>query len=233
LLSAVQRSRVLTIAGLVSDRTQLVRELGNVEAQARRDLAEELHDGALQYVLAARQDLDDVRQRGDAESFDRVDYALKESTTLLRSKVSQLHPAVLEQSGLRRALEELARTTAARSGLTVSLAAPGWDESWRTSADDLVYSAARELLANAAKHADARSLRVDLGRGDGSISLTVTDDGKGIAEGELERQLAKGHIGVASQRVRVEAAGGRFTLQPAAPGTVARVEVPAVDLSPP
>ena len=232
LLSAVQRSRVLTIARLVSDRTQLVRELGNVEAQARRDLAEELHDGALQYVLAARQDLDDVRQRGDAESFDRVDYALKESTTLLRSKVSQLHPAVLEQSGLRRAVEELARTTAARSGLTVSVAAPGWDDSWRTSADDLAYSAAREFLANAVKHADASSLRIDLGREDGSIFLTVTDDGKGIAEGELEQQLAKGHIGVASQRVRVEAAGGRFSLRPAAPGTVARVELPAVDLSP-
>ena len=66
-------------------------------------LAEELHDGALQYVLAARQDLEDIRPKDGAESFDRVDYALRESTTLLRSKVTQLHPAVLEQLGLRRA----------------------------------------------------------------------------------------------------------------------------------
>jgi two-component system NarL family sensor kinase len=236
LLSAMQRSRVLTIAGLVSDRTQLVRELVNVEAQARRDLAEELHDGALQYVLAARQDLDDVRQRGDAESLDRVAYALKESSALLRSKVSQLHPAVLEQSGLRGAIEELVRTTAARSGLSVSLEAEGWDDTWRTSADDLVYSAARELLANAVKHAQARALQVKLSRRDGTIFLTVADDGIGIAEGELERQLSKGHIGVASQRVRVEAAGGQFDLEPAAPGTIepgtiATVGLPAIDLA--
>jgi two-component system, NarL family, sensor kinase len=231
LVSAMQRSRVLTIAGLVSDRTRLVRELATVEEQARRDLAEELHDGALQYVLAARQDLADVRQRGDAESLDRVEYALKESSALLRSKVSQLHPAVLAQWGLRGAIEELVRTTGDRSGLDVGLEVEGWDETWRTSADDLVYSAARELLANALKHAQARSLRVGLSRRHGTIFLTVADDGIGIAEGELAQQLAKGHIGVASQRVRVEAAGGRFDLEPAAPGTIAKVELPAVDLS--
>ena len=165
-----------------------------------------------------------------------VAYALKESSALLRSKVSQLHPAVLEQSGLRGAIEELVRTTADRSGLSVSLEAEGWDETWRTSADDLVYSAARELLANAVKHAQARSLQVKLSRRDGTIFLTVADDGIGIAEGELERQLSKGHIGVASQRVRVEAAGGQFDLEPATPGTIepgtiATVELPAIDLA--
>ena len=64
----------------------------------------------------------------------------------------------------------------------------------------------------------------------------MADDGIGIAEGELERQLSKGHIGVASQRVRVEAAGGQFDLEPAAPGTIepgtiATVELPAIDLA--
>src|ERR1700748_1100624 len=48
LLSWVQRSRVLTIAGLIVDRTRLSGELVEVERTARRDLAEELHDGALQ-----------------------------------------------------------------------------------------------------------------------------------------------------------------------------------------
>ena len=231
LMSAIQRSRVLTIAGLVSDRTLLVSELADVEAQARRDLAEELHDGALQYVLAARQDLADIRPKDGAESFDRVDYALRESTTLLRSKVTQLHPAVLEQAGLRRAIEDLARTTAARAGLTVSTDAPGWDESWRMSADDLMYSAAREILANVTKHAGAHSVRVELSRQNGRVLLAISDDGKGIAPGVLDQQLAKGHVGVTSQRVRIEAAGGRFSLRPASPGTVAEVELPAIDLS--
>ena len=68
LLSWVQRSRVLTIAGLILDRGRLSTELAEVETTARRALAEELHDGALQYVLAARQDLEDARLHNDPES---------------------------------------------------------------------------------------------------------------------------------------------------------------------
>jgi len=226
LLSEVQRSRVLTIAGLVADRTRLVTELADVESAARADLAEELHDGVLQYVLAARQDLEDARTRGDADSFDRIEFALRESTALLRAKVSQLHPAVLEQAGLLRALNDLVRATAERSGLAIELAADGWDESWRTGVDDLVYSAAREFLTNVTKHAGAHTVRVGLHRENGHVHLTVADDGSGIADGVVEQRLAEGHLGVASQRVRVQAAGGRFSLRPGHPGTVAEVELP-------
>ena len=226
LLSAVQRSRVLTIAGLVADQTQLSTDLADVEKRSRADLAEELHDGVLQYVLAARQDLEDARTRGDAESFDRIDYALRESTSLLRAKVSQLHPAVLEQAGLLRALNDLVRATAERSGLSIELAADGWDESWRTGVDELVYSAAREFLTNVTKHAGAQTVRVALQRQNGHVRLTVADDGGGIADGLIEQRLAEGHLGVASQRVRVQAAGGRFSLHRGDPGTVAEVELP-------
>ena len=231
LMSAIQRSRVLTIAGLVSDRTLLVSELADVEAQARRDLAEELHDGALQYVLAARQDLADIRPKDGAESFDRVDYALRESTTLLRSKVTQLHPAVLEQAGLRRAIEDLARTTAARAGLTVSMDAPGWDESWRMSADDLMYSAARDILANVTKHAGARSVRVEAqpAKRPGFVSdfrrwKRNRPGGVGPAAGQRSRG---GHLATGQNR------GGRRSVQPPPrfPRTVAEVELPAIDLS--
>ena len=100
------------------------------------------------------------------------------------------------------------------------------------SADDLMFSAARELLANVTKHAQARSVQVELSRRNGSVLLTISDDGKGIAPGVLEQQLAKGHVGVVSQRVRIEAAGGRFSLRSGSPGTVAQVELPAIDLPP-
>ena len=119
LLSWVQRSRVLTIAGLILDRGRLSTELAEVETTARRTLAEELHDGALQYVLAARQDLEDARVDNEPESYDRIELALRESTTLLRSKVSELHPSVLASAGLLAALQDLADTAAARGRLTV------------------------------------------------------------------------------------------------------------------
>jgi hypothetical protein len=56
---------VLTISSLVRDRTHLLTELISLERRERQVLAEHLHDGALQHVLAARQDLDDVGAGAD------------------------------------------------------------------------------------------------------------------------------------------------------------------------
>jgi two-component system NarL family sensor kinase len=225
LLSSIQRSRVLTIAALADDRTRLLGELVDVEGRARGALAEELHDGALQYLLAAGQDVDDAR-RGDAASLDRVEFALRESAALLRAKVSQLHPAVLDQAGLLHALRELARVTAEHSELDIELVAEGLDDSTRSSADYLLYSAARELLTNVTRHAHAQTVKISLRRHDASIHLTVADDGTGIDERVLERRLAEGHVGVSSQRVRVMAAGGSFALRRGERGTVGEVELP-------
>jgi two-component system NarL family sensor kinase len=218
----------LTIAGLVSDRTELVGQLIDLEGRARRQVAEELHDGALQYVLAARQDLEDVRGGVSVESFARLDFALRETTSLLRAKVGQLHPAVLEQAGLLRALEDLIRTTAERSGTAIAFESVGWDEGRRTPVDDVLYSAARELLANVARHAEARTARVGLDVDGPMVRLTVADDGRGVAGGVLDTRLAEGHVGLASQRVRIEAAGGRFVLEPnpEGSGTLAVIEMP-------
>jgi two-component system NarL family sensor kinase len=226
-LSWIQRSRVATISRLVRDRTSLLSELLGTEDRERRTLAEHLHDGALQYVLAARHDLEDARDLADPAAFDRLDQALGESSRLLRSTVGELHPAVLEQAGLARALRELAERTGTSGGLTVALDLDGWDPELRTPADRLLYGTARELLANVVKHADARSARITLAHNDGYAGLTVADDGRGIPDGAIDAALGEGHIGLASYRVRVEAAGGRLTISGARPsGTIARVELP-------
>lgn len=224
-LSWVQRSRVLEIAGLIRERGGLTAELVDVERTARRELAEELHDGALQYILAARQDLQDARERHDPESFERLELALRESTQLLRAKVVQLHPAVLEQAGLRQALTDLT-ATAARDGQQITFTVDGWDHQ-HTKVDELLYGAARELLANVAKHARAKTVSVNLRGDDQWLTLTVADDGIGIPAGALERRLSEGHVGISSQRTRIEVAGGRFEVKPAHPGTIVEVSLPA------
>jgi two-component system NarL family sensor kinase len=228
LLSQVQRSRVLTIGRLVSDRNQLITELTTIEGRERQTLSEDLHDGVLQYVLAARQDLEDARATADPTSFDRVAFALGESSQLLRSLMTQLHPAVLDQAGFLPALRDLARISSERGGFKCTIDAGPWEERWRTSADGLLLGAARELLTNVIKHAGATAVLVELSWHAGTARLRITDDGRGIGPGEIERRLAEGHIGLTSRRVRLEAAGGSLTLGPGEPsGTVALVEVPA------
>lgn len=232
-LSRIQRSRVGSIRALVDDRTHLLTELMTSTETEHRTMAENLHDGALQYVLAARMDLEDARD-GDPRSFDRLDDALTRTARLLRSTVSELHPAVLEQSGLALAIGQLAAAGAERGDLTVSVDTAGWPDDARTDQDRLLFGVARELVSNVVRHAHASRMTITLAQHDGRAVLTVADDGVGFTPGTAARKLSEGHIGVDSQRVKVEAAGGHFRIDPSdhpagteRPGAIVRVDVPA------
>ncbi|MBV9196774.1 MAG: hypothetical protein JO168_21750 [Solirubrobacterales bacterium] len=227
ILTYIQRSRVATIGRLYRDRSDLLGQLTTIEDRERRGLAESLHDGALQYILAARHDLEDARELGDPEAFQRLERALSESGRLLRSTVAELHPAVLQQAGLAHALRDLVRKAEADGSFMAELDVDGWSNELRTPVDVLLYATARELIRNVVKHARAQCLRVSLRCQDGTARLVVEDDGQGIPDGAVERSLSQGHIGVASYRVKVEAAGGAFTLAHASPrGTLAEVVLP-------
>jgi two-component system NarL family sensor kinase len=175
-------------------------------------------------------DLEDARDGAPdeaARSFDRLDDALTQTAKLLRSTVSELHPAVLEQSGLALAVGQLAGTAAERGGLTVSVESAGWPDEARTDQDQLLFGVARELISNVVRHAHASRMAIGLELADGVAELTVSDDGIGFTPGTAARKLSEGHIGVDSQRVKVEAAGGRFSVDsPAAGGATVRVQVP-------
>ena len=226
LLTALQRSRVMTITRLLEERNRLLEEMVQIEQREQRDLAEALHDGPLQYVLAARQDVEPA-VAGDAECLRRVEFALAETTRLLRATMSRLHPAALEATGLLPVLEDVADAARARGRLSIVIVTQDWDESTRTPVDELLLLTARELLTNVVKHAAAGKVVVQLARTDDVARLQVIDDGRGLGGVDLDARLRDGHLGLASRRVRVEAAGGRMRLRNAEPrGTVAEVEIP-------
>lgn len=229
-LSRIQRSRVGSIRRLVDDRTRLLTELMTSTDTEHRAMAENLHDGALQYVLAARMDLEDARDGnpGHADAaFDRLDDALTRTAALLRSTVSELHPAVLEQSGLALAIGQLTATAGERGGLQVSIDAAGWPDDVRTDQDRLLFGVARELVGNVVRHAQAGRLTVTLALRRGIAELAVSDDGVGFTPGTAARKLSEGHIGMDSQRLKVESSGGRFAVEnPAGGGSTVRVTVP-------
>ena len=232
-LCFLQRDRVRDITGLLQDRTALLRdrtglltELAGVEQRERAELAEHLHDGALQYLLAAAQDLQEVEQDGDQQALARVRTALTESTGLLRSTVSDLHPAVLEQAGLAAAVQALLASVA-RGRLRAEVSAQNWPTRLRTAVDGLLYSSVREFVGNVVKHAQASLVVVTLRREQGNAVVTVVDDGVGLDPQVLTSRLAQGHIGLQARRVRLEAAGGslQFTTGPGG-GTTVTMTVP-------
>jgi two-component system, NarL family, sensor kinase len=224
-LSRIQRSRVRAIGQLLTDRTRLLDDLVHVEQRERQVLSERLHDGALQYVLAARHDLEDVRDGDHPGAVARVEHALAESSRMLRSAVSELHPAVLERVGLAQAVRDLVAGTRRRD-LAIDVDVDGWPDGAHPSVDDVLFSAARELLSNVVRHAGASRATITLTLHTATATLVVADDGIGIAERDRDRSLAGGHIGLYSQALRVEAAGGSLRIEPGPIGTVATVIVP-------
>ena len=116
----------------------------------------------------------------------------------------ELHPAVLEHVGLAAALAELASGSGARAGISV---ATDLEDSRNDPADALVFGVAREVMSNIVRHSQATYASVTLRLIDEACCLEVEDDGVGFTEHQAARRLADGHIGIASHRARVEAAG--------------------------
>lgn len=231
-LSRLQHSRVSTIATLAQQRGELVAELVGIEERERRELAEHLHDGALQYLLAARMDVEDLPETAERA---RLDVAITESARLLRSTVSQLHPAVLSAAGLPAALRTLATGAADRLPGGVAVEVTNWPDDLRTHLDGVIFAAARELLGNVTKHAGAQQAWISLVRDGHTARLTLRDNGVGVDEALLRERRSQGHVGLASQEARVAAAGGRLILRPGGDGpnggggTVAVVELPLTE----
>lgn len=224
-VSFIQRAKERVIGNLAVQRTQLLEELVSLEKRERQALSERLHDGALQYVLVARGDLEEV-QTESAVEVARVNSALTECSKLLRDVVRELHPEVLSRSGLKAAVGALADSIAARGELAVVVEAGSWPDDERSDADYVLYGAAREISTNVIKHARASTLTFDLQRGAEAALLRIADDGIGIGDDALERSVQNGHIGMASTRARILACGGQFEIRKKSPGTEIEISLP-------
>ena len=221
LLSMLLARRTQAVSELLDVRTELLSQVVSAEERERRVLAEALHDSALQNLLAARQELDELDATQLGAETERLRRAIDATVGDLRSVVVELHPYVLDEVGLGAAVHTLAERAAESSDLRLELEL---GPSLRTPDDTLLYSVARELIWNVVRHADATVLRVQLDTSGSPRTLAVEDDGQGLDPLRLGESIAEGHIGLPSQRARVEAAGGTMTVV-SRPGLGTRVEV--------
>lgn len=192
-------------------RGRLVAAALDAEDRTRREISETLHDGPLQDLLALNQFVARLEPADDREALhlSRARAELARAIGGLRDVMLELHPVVLDVGGLESALGAVAaqqgRLGGFRADVRIEPASCG-------IRDELVLSLARELLVNAAKHAQASRVEVSVRRSDGAVVLVVADDGRGMPEGRPQVALREGHIGLASSRQRVEAVGGRLLL---------------------
>jgi two-component system NarL family sensor kinase len=224
-LAVYAQSRQLDeISQLSVSRRALLADLMNASDEQRRTISEYIHDGPLQSVLTARQDISAALKKNADPDLARALEGLREATRQMREATFELHPAVLAGAGLARALTQLADATAARTGIAISTdidPAAGQDPT-----DPMVFSIARELLSNVGRHSQATKATLTLEAEDGVRRLDVADNGVGMTEQQAAERLSAGHIGLASQRARIEATGGSVRLLAVPKGTHIAVTVP-------
>jgi len=206
-LCFVLTRRQARVNALLEMRRRLVAESMQADERTNRELAEHLHDGPLQVLLAARLELDEVRERNPDPTLDAVYSALNDTAAGLRSTVTALHPQVLAQLGLTEGLRELLKQAEARFLVNAEL-----EEVGRPDSQALLYRAARELLTNIQKHASATEVTVRLFRRGDRIVLTVADDGMGFEPSIVDQRVAEGHIGLASLQARFDSMGGAMRI---------------------
>ncbi|QEM48054.1 sensor histidine kinase [Mycolicibacterium grossiae] len=214
--------RQARVQALQEVRRHLVAEALAADERHNRVIAEHLHDGPLQNLLAARMEVDELRERSPDPALDLVYDALQQTATGLRSTVTQLHPQVLAQLGLAAGVRELVRQFESRGDYEVSADV---DDVGKPASQALMYRAARELLANVHKHAHAQTVSVTLHRAGDRVVLTVSDDGTGFDPALIAERVADGHIGLGSLLARFEAMGGALDIA-GGRGTVVTVTSP-------
>ena len=189
---------------------------------ARRRIERDLHDGVQQQLVSLGLELGAMGAdppTGDAlrEHLAGVTEDVGSVLDALVEIARGIHPAILSQGGLGAALKSLAR----RSVVPVKLHAQIEDE-LPDEVEVAAYYVAAEALTNAAKHARASVVNMDVATDDRNLSLVVRDDGVGGA-------LPGGGSGLVGLQDRVEALGGTIKIDSAAGGgTSVAVTLPNV-----
>jgi signal transduction histidine kinase len=217
--------QVATAVANAASRAALARSRARVVRagdEARRRFERDLHDGAQQRLVGLQLELRTVKPTVPAElpelrhSLSRLEGGLAEVLDDLRELSRGIHPAVLSEGGLDPALRSLARRSPVRVELVLRTDGRRFPEQVEAAA----YYVVSEALANAAKHADASSIEVELTRRSGCLELVVADDGRGGA-------TASDGSGLTGLADRVEAIGGVFELRsPPGAGTTILASLP-------
>jgi signal transduction histidine kinase len=192
--------------------------------ETRRRIERDLHDGAQQRLVSLGLELRTAQAAVPPElnqlegELSHVADGLARLQEELREIARGIHPAILAQGGLARALKALAR----RSSVPVELdvrAREGLPERVEVA----TYYIAAEALTNAAKHADASVVRVAVEASEKVLRISISDDGGGGAD----PTRGSGLVGL---KDRVQTLGGTIAVQsPPGMGTSVHVDLPLAE----
>lgn len=218
------------------ERRRLLERLVDTGDDERRRLAVAMHDDPVQKIAAATLLVEALRRHPEAtlpsERLETIEATLRSAMATLRQLTFELSPPELVESGLEAALRSagayLFDGTAVRAAVDVDL---------RQEPAGAIQTAAfrivAEALSNVRKHAEASAVSVRIDDHDGILSISVSDDGHGMGDGDPQQP---GHLGLRSMHERARAVGGSLDVVTSSHGVTIDAQLPLqsrVQASPP
>jgi PAS domain S-box-containing protein len=190
-------------------------------------IARELHDELGQSLTALKMlavSLRETAQAGEiaaAEKLDRMEAVLDRTVAATRRIAADLRPLMLDDLGLVPAIEWLAEEFSQRQGVPCVLTVNEPELELTGPQATAAFRIVQEALTNIARHAQARSVDIDITRDDASIRIRVRDDGCGfVAESPSRKPDSRGLLGM---RERAYLLGGNIAIE-SAPGRGTTIE---------
>jgi PAS domain S-box-containing protein len=213
---------------------ELSRRLLQSQDKERRYIARELHDSAGQTLVVLIMQLARLVQtaRGEAPQFlsqvREIEEIGQQLNREIRTASYLLHPPLLDETGLRAAVEWYVRGLAERSGMELAFTiAPDFGRC-DSEVELVVFRLVQECLTNVHRHSGSKSAEIRLTRDGQNVSLEVQDHGDGMPPERLAQvQSQSAGVGIRGMRERVHHLHGELTIQSDSSGTTIRVVIPA------
>ena len=207
-------------------RTLSDRYLHAREEEAKR-IAHQLHDEAGQITASIHLALADIGRDLPASGRERLQQVtayLDEIEERLRRLSHELRPTILDDLGLRPAIEFLAEGFSARTGIPIRVEGTAKGR-MNPLVETTIYRVVQEALTNIARHSSAGDASIELTREREFLRCTIRDDGIGFDANLLHRGHARRQgLGLLGVRERLDALRGRIQIR-SAPGTGTELSV--------
>jgi signal transduction histidine kinase len=194
-----------------------------VQEDVQRSIARELHDDFGQIITAIGTFLGRARRHVAPDSplvpeLDDVRSVAQQALDRIRHRSQWLHPGLLDDFGLARALDHCVVQFQQQSGIRTTLAATGPVDTIREDCAIHVYRIAQEALSNVSRHSGSTEAWVRVTCQGHDLELVVEDRGRGMLGEEPGAQRG---LGLVSMRERAELMGGEIQFRPSREGGLA------------
>src|SRR5215470_7627663 len=201
---------------------KLSAEVMHVQDDERRRIARELHDDLGQQLSLLKMLLSRSASSKDIEEI------ASSALSTVRNLSYLLHPPLLDESGLRAALEWFIEGLAKRSCIEITLQVrPDIFPRLGAEIETAIFRVIQEALMNAVRHAKTESARVEIEKQPELVVVRVRDYGQGLpAELASLNGGQRVGVGISGMRERIRQFGGELTVTRSEPGTLVEATIP-------